>query len=285
MMEFYKSISMDAGRIGIVEHPDKVCTVTKKTTLIEILNMTQMSLHLQNTGSFEWQGEQYKITIPKVISWDDATGVLELELKCGKNLEALLSSVDNDRKQTVNFTHNILEWMKNTGTFWHGIAPRHIVINSDQREITLLDFERPVVLRQNGFKDEEFDSLLRGLVHEEFSAFLFENEQPRVFPTIWKSEVSTNDILVNTIHGKRVKLLLENFFGLLGDVIKAEQLHFVYKFMSSIVTPFFVDGKAFYPLKAIDERTREADKYVETVLQLSRMDRLSWPEYLGYEIN
>ena len=189
------------------------------------------------------------------------------------------------RTQNVNFTHHFIEWMKNTGTFWRGVAPRHILINSNQKEISLLDFERPITLKQNGFNNEEYTKLLRGLVHEEFCAFLFEDEQHLIFPNFWNINVSQEDIPLNIIHGKRVKLLLEYFFGQLRETVQTEQLHFVYKFMSSIVTPFFIENKPFFPLKAIDETAREPKDYVDTILQLSKIDKSKWPTYLKYEIN
>lgn len=211
--------------------------------------------------------------------------MLTLELKEGENLEALLSSDKVDRNDKVNFTKQLLEWMKDTGTFWCGVAPRHIVTDQVKNEVSLLDFERPLALKKGGFSVEEFNNLLRGLVHEEFSAFLFENEQKNIFSDIYKTEFPNKLINLNSIYGRRVKLLLAHFFGPLEETIKTEQLFFVYEFMSSIVTPFYVDGKPFFPLKEIDERTRVAENYVSTVLQLSKIDRPQWPAYLKYENN
>lgn len=285
MKELYRSISMDEGRIDVLEHPDGFCVVTKITTVKEVENMVEINTHLLSVKPFKWQDDLYKVVTPKIVSWDEAIKVLTLELKEGDNLEASLSSAGDNRKQNIDFTHQFFEWMKATGTFWRGAAPRHIVINSNQKEISLLDFERPVTLRQIGFKDEEFNTLLRGLVHEEFCAFLFDDEQSVVFPDIWKIESYNEVIRLNTIHGKRIKLLLEFFFGFLGETIRTEQLHFVYEFMSSIVTPFLFEGKQFYPLKAIDKKTKMAEDYVDMVLQLSKIDRSQWPTYLGYEIN
>lgn len=284
MKDIYRSVSMDKGRIGVVENSFGIHAITKRTTVKEFANTTEMNTYLESAKQFEWQDTLYRVVTPKIISWSENTEILTLEFKEGQNLEASLSSMDS-RTQNVNFTQCFINWMKKSGTFWRGLAPRHILINSDQKEISLLDFERPNTLKQNGFNDEEYTKLLRGLVHEEFCAFLFENEQHLIFPNFWDTNVFKQDIPLNIIHGKRVKLLLEYFFGQLGETIQTEQLHFVYKFMSSIITPFFVENKPFFPLKAIDETAREPKDYVDTVLQLSKIEKSEWPTYLKYEIN
>jgi tRNA A-37 threonylcarbamoyl transferase component Bud32 len=271
---------MDPGRIEVNTLPTGRFVVTKKTTGTEVSNTAEVTTHLQSVKPLEWQDTAYRVVTPKVISWDESGGLLTLELKQGENLEASLSSVENGRADNVNFTRRLLEWMKATGTFWRGVAPRHIVTDSANNEISLLDFERPLVLRKEGFNADEFNELLGGLVHEEFSAFLFENEQKSVFPDVYKTESPDKLINLSSIHGRRVKLLLTHFFGPLGETVTTEHLFYVYRFMSSIVTPFFVDGKPFFPLKEIDERTRDPQNYVSTVLQLSRIDRPQWSNYL-----
>lgn len=271
---------MDEGRIGLIEQPDGSCVVTKKTSSKEVASMVEMKTHLENSKQFEWQSESYKVVTPEMISWDENTETLTLEAKKGKNLEALLYLPNDNREQTVDFTYQFLNWMGSTGTFWRAAAPRHIILDSKQKEITLLDFERPVYLKDSSFGEKEFNERLVGLVHEEFSAFLFEDEQNRVFPNIWNIDNSNEEIGLDTIHGKRIKLLLNNFFEPIGETAKKHQLYFVYKFMSSIATPFFVQEKPFYPFKAMDEKTREATDYVETVLALSNLKRSEWPKYL-----
>jgi len=283
--ELYRSISMDPGRIEVNTLPTGRLLVTKKTTGVEVSNTTEASVHLQSAKPFEWQDTSYRVVTPEVISWDESGGLLTLELKEGENLEASLSSVENGRNNNINFTHQFLDWMKATGTFWRGVAPRHIVTDFAKKEISLLDFERPLVLRSGGFNVDEFNELLRGLVHEEFSAFLFENEQKIIFSDVYKTESPDKLINLSSIYGRRVKLLLAHFFGPLEETVKTEQLFYVYQFMSSIVTPFFIDGKPFFPLKEIDERTRDAQNYVNTVLQLSQIDRPQWPAYLEYGNN
>lgn len=285
MKELYRSISMDEGRIGVVERPGGSYVITKKTTLKEVVNMVEMGAHLENAKKFEWQGESYKVVIPKIVTWDQTTETLTLEAKDGKNLEALLFLPNNNRKQIVDLTYEFLNWMKSTGTFWRAAAPRHIIIDSKQKEISLLDFERPACLREDRFSEKEFNERLAGLVHEEFSAFLFGDEQDMVFPNIWSLENPNEIISLDTIHGKRIKLLLNNFFGPIGETVRKDQLYFVYKFMSSIATPFLIQGRPFYPFKAMDKNTRNTEDYVKTVLDLSKLERSAWPEYLKYENN
>lgn len=276
---------MDEGRIGAIEQLDGSYVITKKTTLKEVDNMVEMSVHLEKAKKFDWQDELYKVVIPKMIAWDETIGTLTLEVKEGENLEASLYLPDKDRDQIVDFTCHFLNWMKSTGTFWRAAAPRHIITNSKQKEIVLLDFERPVYLKESPFSEKEFNEKLVGLVYEEFSAFLFEDEQNTVFPNIWNVDNPKEEIRLSIIHGKRIKLLLDNFFGPIGETVQNDQLYFIYKFMSSVATPFLIQGSPFYPIKAMDERTRKAEDYVKIVLDLSKLERSEWPSYLKYEIN
>lgn len=285
MKELYQSISMDESRIGVIERSDGSCIVTKKTIFKEVANMIEMGTHLERTKKFEWQGEQFKVVTPKIVSWDEPTETLTLETKEGENLEASLYLPNDNRQQKIDFTYQFLYWMKSTGTFWRAAAPRHIIVNSEQKEITLLDFERPVALKEGPFDEDEFNRKLVGLVHEEFSAFLFESEQNAVFPDVWNLNSPKEIIRLDTIHGKRIKLLLDNFFGPIGETVQNDQLYFIYKFMSSVTTPFLIQGSPFYPIKAMDERTRKAEDYVKIVLDLSKLERSEWPAYLKYEIN
>ncbi len=285
MKDLYKSISLDDGRVAVIELAGDKYAITKKTSIKEVQNMEAVHNHLQEAKLFEWLNIYFKIVVPKVISWNAVDETINLEFKDGKNLEELLSIVDENRPAIIDFTQKLLTWIKETGTFWRGLAPRHIVLDTNNNEVTILDFERPVMLKNGGFFESEFNDKLRGLVHEEFSAFLFEDEQQKIFPDIWKDENYKEEIDLEAIHGKRIKLLLNNFFGLHEKKTSREELYFVYRFMSYMVTPYLIDGKEFFPLKAIDKKVRGAENYVNTVLTLMTMDKNKWPKYLEYEIN
>lgn len=285
MKDLYKSISLDDGRVTVIELAEDKYVITKKTSIKEVQNMEAVHKHLQETKLLVWQNINFKVVVPKVISWNAADETINLEYKNGRNLEELLSVVDENRPAIIDFTQKLLTWIKETGTFCRGLAPRHVVLDINNNEVALLDFERPVMLKSDGFSENEFNDKLKGLVHEEFSAFLFENEQQKIFPDVWRDEDCQDEIDLETIHGKRIKLLINNFFGSHKKTISREELYFVYRFMSHIVTPYLIDGKEFFPLKAIDKKVRGAENYVDTVLTLRTMDRNEWPKYLEYEIN
>lgn len=283
MKELYRSVSMDPGRIDVALNHDNQPVVVKKTSATEVENCEAINLHIQQTKPLNWKNVNFKVTAPKIIDWDEKTGVAKIEFVDGENLEAQLSTLEN-RTENVSFTHTFINWMKESGTFWRAAAPRHIIKNLEQKQISILDFERPVVVKTEAFNSEEFNHRLHGLVHEEFCAFLFQNEQAVVFPDIWSnsSRASDESVPLNTIHGKRIKLLLGRFFGTSGETVRKDQLEFVYKFMSASVTPYLINNKPFFPLKALD-KYRKAEEYVEILLQLNKIDKARWPKYLNYE--
>lgn len=281
MKDIYQSISLDNGRVFLSEEND-VCFVQKITTEKEIKNTIAFSEHLAGLDIVYLAGVRYKITVPQILDWNPDTSIAKFEFKEGSNLEEALKKASPDRFQDATFVKDIFEWMKSSGTFWRGAAPRHIIINKLRNEVSLLDFERPIKIKKDGFEDAEFQSMVRGLVHEEFCAFLFDSEQSSIFPHIWDHD-ENQQVEIGSIFGKRINLLIKYFFDPKDNRIPLEQLLFVYKFMSSVVTPYLVEGKPFYPIPILDKIAREPEDYVKVVTNLIKMDRQSWPHYLGYE--
>ncbi len=283
MKDIYQGISTDPGRIEIIDLQDRGFAVSKKTQSGEVTNMVEFSSHLQRCAPFVWKGQDFKVVIPEILGWDNKTEKLTLKIVEGNNLESLLHANGTERDECVDFLANFMQWMSTSGTFWKGLAPRHILIDETSKQISLLDFERPLLLKSDGYTSEEFNNLLRGLVHEEFCAFLFDSEQNTIFPNMWDNMHESNTLQLDSIHGKRVKLLLEKIFGPLEETVTEAQLNFIYKYMSAVVTPYFVDGKAFYPLVAIDKKVRGAENYANLVLTLSKIEKSEWPNYLKDE--
>jgi len=281
MKDIYKSISLDDGKITLTEHNGIDC-IQKVTNEKEIENMTLISEHLKGLNRVFLDGMGYTITTPRILEWNPNTGFLKLELKNGNNLEEVLENASAGRSKDISFIKEFFGWMESSGTFWRGAAPRHIIINKPQKEISLLDFERPVTIKKGGFGGAEFQLRLRGLVHEEFCAFLYDNEQLDLFPHIWDHD-KDEQIEVGSIFGKRVNLLIKHFFAPKEEIIPIEQLLFIYKIMSSVVTPFLIEGRPFYPILALDNIARDPEEYVNVVTNLIKIDRQKWPQYLKHE--
>lgn len=281
MKEVYKSVSMDKSRIQIIEYSNSKYKLVKQTNLVEVANLNKMRNHLSSTPPLIQNDVSYSVIVPPIIAWSEEAQTIELEYMEGENLEKLLTSPSGkERIQYIEFVKNFIHWMESTGTFWRGAAPRNLLINSRDKTICMVDFERPITVKESTFTHPEFNALARGLVHEEFCAFLFESEQSEIFPDIW-SNISSDPIPLVSIHGKRVKILLDNFFGPAEESVKPEQLMTVYKFMSSIVTPFLIKEKPFFPLQHIDNKINGPESYVRTILELSQLDRSAWPAYFG----
>ena len=53
--------------------------------------------------------------------------------------------------------------------------------------------------------------------------------------------------------------------------------------MSSVVTPFLIHDRPFYPILSLDKAARDPEEYVKIVTNLIKIDRQKWAQYLKYE--
>lgn len=272
-------VSFDPNRVWIEDNVSGKIVV-KVTTQEEIAQIWIAQKRLaQIRTSLEWDGEIFTVRIPEIVSWDEATGILKETLCLGDNLEILLrSSLGRQRAVWVEFLRKFLEWTKNSGFFWIGFAPRHLLIDRNARTVSIVDFERPVCVSDQSFSTEEFNTFLRGTVHEELCAFLFEEEQGLLFPDIW-TEINSKEIPWEEILSSRQKLLLLVLFGSFGEKVPATQLATVQRLLANIITPFTIDGRPFFPLVHLD-RIRGAKNYVKTILEFTKYERRVWPHIL-----
>lgn len=273
-------VSLDQGRVQIQNETGTI-HVIKLTEEREVSNLLLLQQTIRTADRLRWGEGLFEVKLPQLISWDSGKGVLEMEYIEGENLEEILkSTLGKEREGYVELAKEFISWMERNGIFWGAAAPRHLIINSNDKSIGIVDFERSVILEDGPFPHEEFKFLIRSNVCQEFSAFLFQDEQLQVFPDIWL-ETKHKNISLKSIHGSRLNLLLSKFFGPIDDQVSSEQLMFSQKFMSSIVTPFLHDGIPFYPLVHISKHVRRAQEYVDLTLELSKLDRVLWPEYFG----
>ena len=149
-----------------------------------MVQLVKRHLTLNNASSF-WDGTVFMVNVPDILSWDPAKKIMHQQYCEGNNVELLLRSMfGEERNRIVSFLLDFMKWMRKNGMFWEGAAPRHLLVEELGRSLSLVDFERPIILQEYSFSEEEFKVLLRGTVHEEFCAFLFEDEQKTIFATI-----------------------------------------------------------------------------------------------------
>ena len=230
-------------------------------------------------NQIEWHGSKYSIGVPRFASWDEQNRTLQMEYCSGNNLETELKIArGTERIQFVDFSVEIFEWMRNRGFLWRDAAPRNTLIDTSSKRVILVDFERPLVLNPEGFEREDFNLLVRGNIHEEFSGFLFQEEQDRVFPNIWEGNENTYIDKQSILSGRQL-LLLTYLYGEQGKKVKATDLAHAQKMMSDTVTPFNVDGEPFFPLIYL-EKAPTAKDYIDKVIELQNSPREVWKEIL-----
>lgn len=277
-------VSLEKGKVNIVQSVNGDLSVTKKTDQTELKNIILLKEHLlvDNNSVLEWI-HKYQVVTPAVLSWNDVTKTLEMHYFAGKNLEILLSETDqNTRDKYVGFLCSFIEWMREKGIFWKDAAPRNIIINEEQRRICLVDFERGCSFQYQGYTKQEFNRHLQGLVFEEMSAFLFINEREVVFGNIWEEEDGM--ISKSVFRGKREPLLYQKIFGSFQEQISMSNLNFIRRFMAEMLTPYYLkDGKLFFPLTKL-ARAGSPEKYTSLLLELLQIDKDEWPNYLSNSI-
>lgn len=277
--EIHNVISQKEGRIALVEKDKWV--VRKRTSYAEAMQLALMQSIARdaNIGTIEWQNDVYSVDVPQFISWEEETGILEMEYCEGDNLEIILkNATQNDRLQYVELSASVISWMKQNGILWRDAAPRNTLINHASRKIVLLDFERPLLLKSGRFEDSEFNLLVRGNITEEFNAFLFEPEQESVFPRVWEGN---EDVVIDkkSILSGRQIILLEHLYGKQDNEVKAVELAHAQQMMSNTVTPFYLDGEPFFPLIYL-EKCATAGEYIDKVIELQNIPKQLWKEIL-----
>jgi len=274
-------VSFDSDKVKIYHKEDGSLVIAKRTNTTEAINMSQIKEHMisRDRSSLSWEGTTFTVRVPEAISWDNENGVLVTKYFEGENLELLLRSENHDtRKKFVDFTKIFIEWMKNAGIIWRDAAPRNVAVNEETKEICIFDFEKGSLLQDRPYSTEEFNSAIRGIVYEEFAAFLFPEEQQQVFGDVWVAE----DVLIsqNYFRGRRERILYKRLFGDLKDRLCLKKVVSVQRLMAEVVTPYLVEGKVFFPLIYL-AKSKSAEEYINLLLELVTLDRSDWPDFLS----
>lgn len=278
--ELHKVISLEDGRVDIADDNGQT-VVRKKTKELEAVQLAMLGhiLAEERITGIEWEGDSYAVGVPQFVDWNEQTGLLQMEHCEGENLENLLKHAQGEeRHRLVNLTTQVVTWMRTSGVLWRDAAPRNILVDMSGRKITLLDFERPLVLKWNQFEDDEFNLLVRGNITEEFSAFLLPDEQEKVFPNVWQDGAQALIDKSSILSGRQI-ILTERLFGPQDEKVLVQHLAAAQRMMAEVVTPFFVDGEMFFPLLYIEKSPTSQD-YIDKVVELYNTPRELWKENL-----
>jgi len=280
----HKVVSLDKGRVAVFSSEEGPTVIIKRTSSEEFNNLLQMRNHIlsETNSSLTWNGIEFKVVTPTILKWDASSGELTTEYFSGQNLEILLLDIDKDsRSKYVGFVRSFVDWMKQKGIIWKDCAPRNILINEDEKIIFIADFEKGNKLQSVPYSQGDFNSNVRGIIYEEMCAFLFPEEQEQVFGSIW--DEGDRIIPASSLRGKREPILYEMFFGEFGDQISLANLLFVQKFMASMITPYCIGDRAFFPLTLL-AGAGSPEKYTSLLLGLYKINREEWPIFLANSI-
>ena len=148
-----------------------------------MVQLVKRHLTLNNASSF-WDGTVFMVNVPDILSWDlPRKSCINSIVRGIMSSYFLRSMFGEERNRIVSFLLDFMKWMRKNGMFWEGAAPRHLLVEELGRSLSLVDFERPIILQEYSFSEEEFKVLLRGTVHEEFCAFLLKTNKKRFLPT------------------------------------------------------------------------------------------------------
>lgn len=259
-------LSFDSQRVKFVMQADGTRVVEKKTTISEFQQISIAHDYLSTYPIFLCDGIISVLPAP-IIGWDEHKLTL-LTVYCeGINMEHYLKSmVKIDRIKCVSLLKDFFSLIRLRGFLWGDCAPRNMILNECQKSMRIVDFEKPLLIEKGPVNPMKFARYLRNYSWEEFSCFLFEEEQKEVFGEFLIDE-SEQTIVTSTIRSARKKKLLSILFGikneyLISEICEVEQL------MISIATPFFINQTPFWPIELLDSiNERSGTDVYTTVVQ------------------
>lgn len=283
--KIHSVVSLEDQKVTLSKSKEGQLVVIKKTNDKEYQNLIQIKKHLQSVdANFEYGGAyEYRVITPLIKSWNSSEGLLETEYFDGENLEVLMQTSNSEsRRQSVTFLKYFIQWMRLNGIVWNDAAPRNILINQNKKEVCLVDFERGCVFQEWPYSQTDFDFLIRGLVFEEMSAFLFTEERNEIFGNIWYGEDKI--ITSKSFRGKREPILYMNIYGEFGEFISSDKLNRIRMLMADMLTPYKLEnGTIFFPLTIL-ANAGSPEKYANLLLKLTQIDKKEWPRFLTNSI-
>jgi serine/threonine protein kinase len=268
-MVAFNVLSFDADKVCVEETAGGL-VVCKKTSHLEYRQICEAKRWLSNCKTnLVYEDRKYEVVLPKDVSWIEETDELRTSFCEGANFEAeIIESAVSTRNKRLVFAKAFLSWMKEAGFLWKDSSPRNILVDHDNRVISIVDFERPLVLAK-AVTSQEFDTFLIGTVHEEFSCFFLGKEVEELFPTIWNRLGSQKRFQVTST---RQRKLIETVYGITDNWVSSSIYTKTARMMSEAATPFILDdGQVFYPAFALEE-LKGGQRYVDAVLSLLQVE-------------
>lgn len=264
-------LSFDADKIKFVCLDGAIFSVEKTTNYSEFRRIIS-AIQYTTKNPIYILGKYYLSPVP-VIGWDNINSILTTKYCSGINLEHLLKRARGEKRAwCAELIVNLFWNLKKTGFLWGDCAPRHIILNHKARSMRIVDFERNMSLLGHESNPELFSRYIKNYALEEFSCFLFKNEQEKIFHRFFVRDVNFQ-IPIEAITSQRKKMLLSEMFGD-RDEYMVDQVENVEFLMASVATPFLIDRSPFYPMEIIDKVTRigGTESYAEIVRKIQGLN-------------
>lgn len=274
----FNVISLDENKISIIDF-DGQDAVKKITSKQEYENLVMAETFLQEEGEVPYIDGNLKIKVPKILSWDEKDGSMIMEFCKGINLEEEMRKMDSNRCDYLDLIKSYLEWSQNTGFKWMEIAPRNMLLDLENKCITILDFEKDFEILGESMSDEEFYLFCQKRIAEEMSAFLSPDEFDEMFPGIWNYKPK-NDIMCKDIVSGRRRYLARQLYGEDTKKLTPDQYVEVEKLLAGVMAPFYINNQIFLPQVALEE-VKGSDRYAQAVIEISKRPKEEWPSVIA----
>ena len=270
-MKIPEVLSFDPTRIKFVRDKQNII-VEKLTTIKEYRQMVRARYYLCK-NSISLQENTLPVMPASILKWDNDKSTLVTMFCSGINGEEILrNAVGNERLQWIKLFKEFLLKMRLTGFLWGDCAPRNMIIDLISKHVWIVDFERQMILTDTAVEPNTYSRYIRNYAWEEFSCFLFAEEQKYLFSGILTTQESKQRIAISDIKSGRKKELLISIFGQ-KDQYDIKEIWTVETLMVSIATPFYIGDSPIYPMDIIDQISSKGgpDAYVEIVQKLRRI--------------
>lgn len=267
-MKLPQVLSFDPKRVKFIDNGCGPAVIEKTTTFQEYRQITKAREYLKINPII--LSKKLLLLIPApILKWKNKKSVL-ITLFCnGINGEQVLrTSTGSERSRNIKLFKECFQKMRLAGFLWGDFAPRNMIIDEKSKRIWIVDFERQLELKNKPVAKNLFSRYIRNYSLEEFSCFLFTDEQKKFFSNMLTKESMTL-IPASQIRSKRKGKLLTSLFGQ-KKYYKSEELQTVEALMVFVATPFFINGIPLYPMDLIDRMSKQggANTYVQIVQKI-----------------
>lgn len=268
MIKLPRVLSFDPKRVRFIDNGCGPAVIEKTTTFQEYRQITKAREYLKINPII--LSKKLLLLIPApILRWENKKSVLVTLFCNGINGEQVLrTSTGSERSRSINLFKECFQKMRLAGFLWGDFAPRNMIIDEKSKRIWIVDFERQLELKNKPVAKSLFSRYIRNYSFEEFSCFLFAEEQKKFFSNMLTEE-SKASIPASQIHSKRKSKLLTSLFGQ-KKYYKVKELQIVEALMIFVATPFFVNGMPFYPMDFIDRMSNQGgpNTYVQIVQKI-----------------